>query len=131
MKATQTSLIGIALTVAIVSVSGCGGSDVKRIPFESSAWKRAEKVEPYRTGRSQMIDDLLRHHKFSGWTRQQVVDLLGEPTRGEPAKMGFPQWDIVYLLGLERAGSLSLNDDALGFKFDSKGTVIKYGITPN
>src|SRR5882724_2579155 len=116
---------------ALLAVLGCARSDVKRIPFEASAWKRATVIEQHRTVRSQMIDDLLRHHKFSGWTRQQVVELLGEPTPGEPAKMGFPQWDIVYILGLERAGSYSLDDEALGFKFDAQGRVSKYGVTPN
>ncbi|TAK96998.1 MAG: hypothetical protein EPO07_13930 [Verrucomicrobia bacterium] len=121
----------IILFGALFALLGCGGSDVKRIPFEAVAWKRAPSIEQHRTVRSQMIDDLLRHHKFSGWTRQQVIELLGEPTPGEPAKMGFPQWDIVYVLGLERAGAYSLDDEALGFKFDAQDRVSKYGVTPN
>ena len=78
-----------------------------------------------------MIQDLLRQHKFEGWTRQQVVALLGEPTRGEPAKMGFSQWDAVYILGLERAGAWSFDDEALGFKFDTTDRVTSYGLSVN
>jgi hypothetical protein len=45
--------------------------------------------------------------------------------------MGFPQWDAVYILGLERAGAFSLDDEALGFKFDTTDKVISYGLSVN
>jgi len=115
----------------LLAIAGCNRSDVNPIPFEASAWKGAKAIDQHRTVRSQMVGDLLKHHKFTGWSRQQVVELLGEPTPGEPAKMGFSQCDIVYVLGLERAGALSLDDEALGFKFDEHGRVSKYGVTPN
>jgi len=126
MRTTTIILFG-----ALLALSGCGRNDVKQIPFEASAWKRGTAVEKYRTVRSQMIDDLLRQRKFEGWTRQEVVALLGEPTPGEPAKKGFPQWDTVYILGLERQGGYSLDDEALGFKFDTTDRVTSYGLSVN
>jgi len=104
---------------------------VVQAAFDSAAWRRADPIENHRTVRSRMIEDLLRRYKFDGWTRQQLVALLGEPTRGEPAKMGFPQWDAVYVLGMERQGAWSLDDEALGFKFDSTERVGSYGLSVN
>jgi outer membrane protein assembly factor BamE (lipoprotein component of BamABCDE complex) len=75
-----------------------------------------------------MIEDLLRRHRFDGWTRQQVVELLGQPT-GKWS--GFEQWDMIYVLGLERGGAFSLDDEALGFKFDTRDRVMKYGLSVN
>lgn len=75
-----------------------------------------------------MIKDLLRRYKFTGWTRQQVVELLGRPTE---KWSGFQQWDMIYVLGMERAGSLSLDDEALAFKFDANARVVKYGLSAN
>ncbi len=75
-----------------------------------------------------MIEDLLGSYKFDGWTRQQVVDLLGQPNGNWS---GFEQWDMIYLLGLERGGAFSLDDEALVFKFDSTGRVVKYRLSVN
>ncbi|MFN0199345.1 MAG: hypothetical protein ACKVT0_21555 [Planctomycetaceae bacterium] len=128
------------IPIAIVGLLVAGGlcwwvySDrdvVRQIPFESSAWQRAEPIERYRTVRSQMIEDLLRQYDFEGWTREQVETLLGKPASGDPAKMGFEEWDAVYILGHERNGDFSLDDEALGFKFDSTGRVARYGLSIN
>jgi hypothetical protein len=122
------------LLMLLVLVLGCGSSDdVKQIPFEATAWKSADpnhasQRDGYRTARSHMIRDLLRRYQFRGWTRQQIVELLGEPT-GKWS--GFQQWDMIYVLGAERAGAWSLDDEALGFKFDASGKVVKYGLSVN
>src|SRR5262249_1158596 len=107
--------------------------DVPQIPFEAIAWKQvtdpwhapqqATPAESYRTVRSKMIDDLLRRNDFKGWTRDQIVDLLGKPDNPGDS---FDQWDMVYVLGLERAGALSADWEALGFKFDPNGKVSDY-----
>jgi hypothetical protein len=39
--------------------------------------------------------------------------------------------DIIYILGLERAGAYSLDDEALGFKFDKAGKVVKFRTSVN
>jgi len=103
--------------------------NVPQIPFDAAAWKQvtgpqnATQSEGYRTIRSKMIEDLLKRYKFDGWTREQVVDLLGQPN--DPGD-SFDQWDIVYVLGLQRGGAFSLDWEALGFKFDSQGRVTSY-----
>ena len=126
-----STVAGVLIAAGVASSFVVGRDGVRQIAFESTAWQRADSVDHYRTVRSQMIQDLLRRYKFEGWTRQQVLALLGEPTHGEPAKMGFGQWDAVYILGLERAGAWSLDDEALGFKFDPSGKVVSYGLSVN
>jgi hypothetical protein len=102
--------------------------EVEQRSFEAVTWKRADPIERHRTVRSQMIDDLLRHYNFQGWTRGQVTQLLGKP---DTMWSSFNQWDIIYVLGMERAGAFSLDDEALGFKFDANGLVIAYGLSVN
>ena len=120
------------LSALLLCTASCS-DDVKQIPFEASAWKSADpnhpsKQDDNRTARSHMIKDLLRRYRFAGWKRQHVVELLGEPTE---KWAGFEQWDMIYVLGAERAGAWSLDDEALGFKFDASGKVVKYGLSVN
>jgi hypothetical protein len=102
--------------------------EVPQIPFDAAAWKavdaqHAPQVQGFRTVRSNMIDDLLKRYNFKSWTRQQVIDLLGpSDERGD----AFSQWDMVYVLGLQRAGALSLDSEALGFQFDDQDRVKEY-----
>jgi hypothetical protein len=100
-------------------------------PFEASDWREATPTSHYRTVRSEMVDNLLAQFDFTGWTRTEIVDLLGPPTRPPAGGSGFDQWDMYYYLGLERAGSYSLDDEALGFKFDSSGRVVRFGTSVN
>jgi hypothetical protein len=106
----------------------------QQIPFDPAAWSQADPATPAgrgsnrRTVRSFMVDDLLRRYDFHGWSREQVIDLLGPPTE---SWSGFEQWDVIYVLGLERLGNWSLDDEALGFKFDETDRVEKYGLSVN
>ena len=129
-------LISFALFVAFLGlfwwtwIYDDGRYHVAQIRFDAEAWRRADPIENHRIVRSKMIDDLLRRHDFHGWTRPQVEELLGPPEPGG-GKFGFPQFDVVYILGMERAGAFSLDDEALGFSFDDRGTVSKYSLSVN
>jgi hypothetical protein len=118
------AVLGVLIGYAQQTFSG----NPRQIRFETEAWKRADPIENYRTVRSQMIDDLLSSTNFQGWTRPQVEGLLGKP---DPWWSSFSQFDIIYVLGTERAGAYSLDDEALGFKFDSNGRVVKFGLSVN
>ena len=110
-----------------------GSERIRQDRFDPVAWKEADHKKPdadHRTVRSHMIDDLLRRYKFDGWTRQQVIDLLGQPT-GPGEESGFPQFDVIYVLGLERGGAFALDDEALGFSFDATDRVEKCGLSVN
>ena len=114
MRIVRSFVLGFLLPAAMLWMTSCGGDGIKQVPFEATAWKFADPVkERPRTVRSEMIADLLRRYQFTGWTRERVVELLGEPTS---KWSGFEQWDMIYMLGLERAGAYSLDDEGLGFK---------------
>jgi len=97
-------------------------------PFDAMLWKQADPNK-HRTVRSEMVDDLLERYDFTGWSRAEIADLLG-PSMAPPIGSGFEQWDMIYLLGLER-GSYALDDEALGFKFDKAGRVVMFGTSVN
>lgn len=110
--------------------SGCrrplGGTEASdRFLLTRAAWRRAAPIEDYRTIRSAMVDDLLRRYSFRSWGPQQVIELLGEPD-ADPAKVGFPGWDLAYFLGLERGDSFSLDDEYLLFRFGASGEVAEF-----
>jgi len=74
-----------------------------------------------------MIEDLLHRYDLHGYTQRELESLLGPPD----TRKGFSQWDVIYVLGAERTGTLYFDDEALGFKFDAKGHVVKYGLSVN
>jgi hypothetical protein len=129
MATTKPLFARLLLAGSILWIAGCGKDGIGQIPFEPAGWKSADPLhERPRTVRSRMIRDLLGRYEFTGWSRQQIVAVLGEPT----AKWsGFEHWDMIYVLGLERASVLSLDDEALGFKFGADGKVKMYGLSVN
>ncbi|MCH7989919.1 MAG: hypothetical protein IID46_12320 [Planctomycetes bacterium] len=101
--------------------------DVLPIPFESEAWKRGDTIGDNRTVRSQMIDDLLQRHDFHGWSKEQIIDLLGNPGEGENHVM-YPLFDMAYTLGLEREGWASVDFEYLVFKLNDQQKVIHFRV---
>ena len=82
-------------------------------------------VEPNRTVRIQMVEDLLRRHNFLGWERAGVVELLGQPD-SDPSWFD-PQYDAAYRLGRER-GMPGVDFEHLAFRFDGEDKVVAYRI---
>jgi len=78
-----------------------------------------------------MIDDLLQKYDFTGYSRARVIELLGPPLDRPADDAGFPQWDMVYLIGRESDGPLAIDDKALGFRFSDTGVVVGYGLSVN
>jgi len=65
--------------------------------FDSAEWKA--HPEPWSDGyRLSMVNALLLTHDLKSMTREEIVDLLGEPRR----TMYFYDWDLVYILGPQR-----------------------------
>jgi hypothetical protein len=128
----RTALVAIASVCAIlaagraVSQSAWWNGGVRPRPFNPVAWRHADEIGNYRTVRSQMISDLLCNHDFHGWSRDEVVELLGEPDWDHRTVSSFRNWDFVYYLGLERQGWASLDDEVLVFRFDTNDRVIEY-----
>lgn len=89
-------------------------------PFDPDAWRRGERVARY-----QMASDLLDRYDFSGWTREQVEDLLGPAA---PLAGGFridagEDWGVDYQA--DRSFGLAFETDARGLvetvRFECEG----------
>jgi hypothetical protein len=65
-----------------------------------------------------MVEDLLRRMPLVGMNRDEVVGLLGEPTRSGY----FKDYDLVYWLGPE-PGLLSIDSEWLVMKLGAAGRV--------
>jgi hypothetical protein len=92
---------------------------VQQRPFDAALWKDPQDVEFGRTSRSEMVDDLLAKHDFSGQTCEEVEALLGpaeEPPEWED------RWDFVYYLGFDRSFA-PIDNEWLGFALDVNGRV--------
>jgi hypothetical protein len=100
---------------------------IVQIPFEAEAWKRADPIENFRTVRIQMIDDVQIRNNFNGWSRTEIIDLLGESNRIPPSMR--QSWQMAYRLGRERGAFMALDDEFLVFRFDRQGKVVAYGVT--
>jgi hypothetical protein len=74
--------------------------------FDSVVWKNEAQID---NGiRLAMADRLVARNMLQDKTRQEVVELLGEPL----ATSHFREWDLVYWLGPER-GFLSVDSEWL------------------
>ena len=136
MRAMKQNLVRTIVLVLVITGSGTllyfTAMRIGYAPsrtFDSVRWKEANpRDNTARSVRCEMVQDLLARHDFQGWSRAEVVALLGKPTENWS---GFPQWDVIYVLGPERRGVSSLDDEALGFKFNDEGYVVKYGLSVN
>ncbi len=88
---------------------------LNRVPFESSAWKRAsvDDCQSKDATRIRMVDDLLNKNVLKGISKQEVEGLLGEPDQ----TMYFKNYDMVYCLGRER-GFMPLDSEWLVLKLN-------------
>ncbi|MBN1477509.1 hypothetical protein JXA47_12205 [Candidatus Sumerlaeota bacterium] len=93
--------------------------DFQPKPFEQQAWlENRQDVSGRYSDRMLMVDDLLRQHDFTGWTRGQVKELLGTPDYPS-AGSGY---DFAYDLGPER-GMISVDYALLEFSLTDQGAV--------
>ena len=70
-----------------------------------------------------MVDNLLAHRKLIGNSRQEILELLGEPEHTGY----FKEYDMVYWLGPERS-FISIDSESLVLKLDQAGRVSEYCI---
>ncbi len=90
-------------------VAAPGSND---LPFISEKWKSTGIKNPDDNTRDRMITELTRHRKLLGKSKEEIIQMLGEPE----AAHDFPQWNMEYYLGPSLYGSgtrwlvISLND---------------------
>lgn len=86
--------------------------------FDPRVWRDTVQVYSELAPRGCMVEDLLSRMPLVGMNRDEVVGLLGEPTRTDY----FKHFDLVYWLGPE-PGLLSIDSEWLVMKLDATGRV--------
>lgn len=109
---------GIGLALAILSMG-----EPSMIAFDSKTWQDQEQVHQKPYPRRGMADNLLQERALHGKTREQVAQMLGEPTNTEY----FADYDVVYWLGPQR-GFLAVDSEWLVIRFDDSDRVTEYEI---
>ena len=114
------SLLGLTI-LAVVSypVLVMFGPDVYTTTFDAEVWKATPSEFSHESMRLRMVDDFLASHAPVGKSRGQVEALLGPPD-DTPY---FDEYDMVYHLGAERAGIMSIDSEWLVFSVDDSGRV--------
>ena len=95
------------------------------MPFDSETWKKVTASGRRYTARTYMVQDLLRCYDLRGMNRDQVRNLLGEPS--DARKLGLDSWDCAYPVGRSETRS---DGEFLALRFDSSGRVLAFGRVP-
>lgn len=88
---------------------------------ESQSRFSPEKWQKYEHERVYMVDHLLKKYSITDMKKEEVINLLGEPTEGAYFKESN---NIVYYLGPER-GIISIDSEWLVISFDEQDRVIE------
>jgi hypothetical protein len=105
---------------------GCSSTSepaVKLNTFDSNTWKDVEQTNQEPFARRPMADELVRQRALHGKTRQEVLEMLGDPTDTGY----FADYDAVYWLGPQR-GFLAMDSEWLVIRFDESGHVTEAAI---
>ena len=77
-------VVAACLSLAVIACS--------KGTFDSQTWKEADLLS---RSRVEMMPALLRQHELVGMSREEVVNLLGDPTQTDK----WQGWDMIYVLG--------------------------------
>lgn len=90
------------------------GPVINQRPFDAEERRRVGESE----ARQGMVDGFLQNHNPVGLTREEVVELLGEP----PETTYFSDYDLVYWVGIER-GFIRIDSEWLVIRIDDNEKV--------
>ena len=91
------------------------------IPFDSVKWKNKNLEESGHPIRIQMVDDLIESGRLKNMSKDEVIELLGEPDDFSDDKISI----LMYWLGPERS-PISIDHEFLHIRFDSEQRVSEY-----
>jgi hypothetical protein len=129
MPRVFTKVLGVFLVVGLLACSALLWTMTRVSPdfepkaFDSATWKATPATRDRRSTRLRMVDDLLDHHDFHGWTQDQLIWLLGAPDKTEY----FRDYDMAYYLGPERS-VMSVDSEWLVVKFTANKTILEYRV---
>jgi hypothetical protein len=106
------SILAVAGTVLAMSWTRPPGQ-----PFDADAWQRAD-TRASNTIREQMGDRLIFDKTLLGKTRNEIVSVLGQPLEKGYGPSG--DWDLIYMLGLERNWA-PIDNEYLVIRLDPSG----------
>ncbi|MGH4121668.1 MAG: hypothetical protein ACREV6_01825 [Clostridium sp.] len=113
-KFKKSSLVIIIISIsAILFLSNLGLNKYYYSKFTPSKWVRYEKK------RILMVDNLLKNNKLKEKNKEDILTLLGKPTKSEKTSNS-----IMYYLGSERS-LISVDSESLFIYFDEKEKCIK------
>ncbi|MBO1002125.1 hypothetical protein [Pseudogracilibacillus auburnensis] len=118
-KKVSTKCIILSVFCLLLPLS-CGimlGINEQRATFTTEKWLDKHEERVY------IVDDLLSKHHFIGKTKEEIYELLGEPTETEYFKT---ENNIVYYLGDER-GLIKIDSEWLVIYFHHN-IVTKYSV---
>ena len=121
------SILAICLIVAVgVCVSFYQSLGFDFMAFDSATWKASPPdALSHDSIRLRMVDDFLKSHHPVGKSRAEIVALLGEPD----ITGYFHNYDMVYLLGLERRYPVAIDSEWLVLRLNSANIVIEARLT--
>ena len=102
------------LLLLCVALTGCSSGD----RFEQTAWKNADLNG---RARADMLGDFLKRYPLERRTRNEVVELLGEPTPTD-------KWEgaeMIYVLGTD-GSYMGIDHEWLLIDLDQRQRVVSY-----
>jgi len=88
-----------AIYMAFVVLVLLKAPSIAETEFDSENWKNTAPDWTHDSIRLRMIDDLLDRHQLLGKSRDEIIDLLGEPDDTDY----FSDYEMVWWLGPERS----------------------------
>ena len=96
---------------------GCSQHPPAKLTFDPAKWKMAATSQ--HNLRARMLDDLLAHNHFKGWSRTQLIALLGPPTATLPGAPHAEYYNVGHI-----DGAFPFHEQFLSFTFDQADQVI-------
>ena len=94
------------------------------IPFDRARWD-APSSDWQDTTRHRMADGLIESRTLIGLSRTEIVKLLGEPSQSPYFQ---PEWDLEYVLGIERGFFIRIDSEHLVIRLSSGGRATAAGL---
>lgn len=111
------ALVGIVLAIGLSVLAARHWWTTRPLPFDRAVWNsKPSGLDDFR--RHRMADELVEQRSLIGLSRDQVLAMLGEPTKTSH----FRDFDLVYVLGDER-GWISIDSEWLVMRLDADGHV--------
>lgn len=121
--------ITCVLFFSLLLIGRClsGFSAPQPIPFDGQLWQTYLADNGESPVRLQMVDDLLNRYDLNGYSKDELIELLGPPGEFRKDWPLLADWDVIYRLGAGH-DRLLIYRNYLCFRFNEDGNVIDYEV---